>query len=133
MKKVILSLGLSFLLSMANAQDWTLLGNTQVTSTEVGNFDMAIADDSVVYVAFADAKANKRAQTKIYKNGSWAYLGPSAGFSGSTSDLFNLKFLPNGNPILVFRDVNYLTGTRILQWDLANPVLQWRPYGAQVN
>lgn len=118
---------------MANAQDWTLLGNTQVTSTEVGNFDMAIADDSVVYVAFADAKANKRAQTKIFKNGNWAYLGPSAGFSGSTSDLFNLKFLPNGNPILVFRDINYLTGTRILQWDLSNPTLQWRPYGAQVN
>ncbi len=133
MKKIILSLSLIYMFSMASAQEWTIVGNTQVTSTEVGDFDMAITDDSIVYVAFADAKANKRAQTKILKNGTWAYLGPSAGFSGSTSEMFHLKFLPNGNPILVFRDINFLTGTRVLQWDISDPSLQWRPYGDQVN
>lgn len=133
MKKIILSLSLIFLISIVNAQHWTLLGNTQVTTAEVGDFDMAIAEDSIVYVVFADATLNKRAQTKIFKNGTWSYLGPSAGFSGSTSDLFHLKILPNNNPILVFRDINFLTGTRILLWDITNPTLQWRPYGAQVN
>lgn len=131
MKQALLFAFLIAAVNQVSAQNWEVVGNTQATSNEVDQFDIATYDDSIVYVAFADLKMNRRAQTKVLSNGAWKSFGAAAGFSGSTSDLFNLGILPNGNPILTFRDYNFNFGARVMFNDLADANLNWREYGMQ--
>ncbi len=131
MKKALVLILMIAAVNQVSAQNWEVVGNTQATSNEVDQFDIATHEDSIVYVAFADLKMNRRAQTKVLKSGQWTSFGAAAGFSGSTSDLFNLDVLPNGNPILAFRDYNFNYGTRVMLNDLNDANLNWREYGMQ--
>jgi len=113
----------------SSAQNWTVVGDTQATTTEVSEFNMAINANEDICLAYVNEKGNVRALARAWKDGKWDNFGTTTGMSASTVNQNQIQLAPDGRFFMLYRDIGLRNGAVVRVY---NETLEsWDFYGAQ--
>lgn len=131
MKHINITLIFSVVTLVCSAQNWTLVGDTQATTSEVSEFNMAINANEDICLAFVNEKGNVRAFARAWKDGKWDNFGTTTGMSASTVNQNQVLLAPNGRYFMLYRDIGLRNGAVVRVYN--ENLNSWDFYGAQSN